>query len=435
VKPSLAVRTSCWCAEHPSAVIALWLVFVAVAELPGLAGGPRLGDGSLSDPDVAANWWPVVAAPIAILLSAPFSRLLLLVSALFISVVTATSAAVLDAVSESASMSPLAGNAALLVVITVAAQHMLFALCRGREAVASGNDASRAARIVASTAGNAALVSGGALAVSLTAVALVGAPGLAPLATAVLVVVLVATVASLSLLPALNAAARPLAPLPSALKVSHLPRFVRPTAIAAGVLTLGTAAVYGAMQVFAPACASCRPLAADLDVCGVTTMLVVLGLATLVAYRRPVVALATVLLNGVAVFAGLGMLALLVDPMPDWAPMVLVVALLVPANHLQVYLLHRLRSETLAGMSRRNTVAHACRRTWSASGGALLVTVVMWLVWGLTERGDVREFALATTVVLVVDTTIVRFLLLPRLAVLGGRTSWWRPVRRPEDVP
>ena len=433
MKASLAVRTSCWCAEHPSAVIALWLVFVAVAELPGLTGTARLGDGSLSDPDVAANWWPVVAAPIAVVVSAPFSRLLLLVSALFISIVTATSAAMLDAVSESAAMSPLAGNAALLVVITVAVQHMLFALCRSREAVASGNDASRAARIVASTAGNAALVSGGALAVSLTAVALVAAPELAPLATAVLVVVLVATVASLSLLPALNdrvlASARPLPPLPSALKVGHLPRFVRPTAIAAGVLTLGTAAVYGSVRVFSPACAGCRPLAADLDVCGVTTLLVVLGLATLAAYRRPVVAVATFLLNGVAVLAGLGMLALLVDPLPGWAPMVLVVALLVPANHLQVYLLHRLRSETLAGMSRRNTVAHARRRAWSASGGALLVTVVMWLVWGLTERGDVREFALATTLVLVVDTTIVRFLLLPRLAVLGGRTSWWRPVK------
>ncbi|MEV6441203.1 MMPL family transporter [Amycolatopsis sp. NPDC051716] len=433
MKASLAVRTSCWCAEHPSAVIALWLVFVALAELPGLTGTARLGDGSLSDPDVAANWWPVVAAPIAVVVSAPFSRLLLLVSALFISIVTATSAAVLDAVSESAAMSPLAGNAALLVVITVAVQHMLFALCRSREAVASGNDASRAARIVASTAGNAALVSGGALAVSLTAVALVAAPELAPLATAVLVVVLVATVASLSLLPALNdrvlASSRPLPPLPSALKVGLLPRFVRPTAIAAGVLTLAVAAVYGSMRVFSPACAGCRPLAADLDVCGVTTMLVVLGLATLVAYRRPVVAVATFLLNGVAVLAGLGMLALLVDPLPGWAPMVLVVALLVPANHLQIYLLHRLRSETLAGMSRRNTVAHACRRAWSASGGALLVTVVMWLVWGLTERGDVREFALATALVLVVDTTIVRFLLLPRLAVLGGRTSWWRPVK------
>ncbi len=434
MKPSLAVRTSCWCAEHPSAVIALWLVFVALAELPGLTGTARLGDGSLSDPDVAANWWPVVAAPIAVVVSAPFSRLLLLVSALFISIVTATSAAVLDAVAESAAMSPLAGTAALLVVITVAVQHLLFALCRSREAVASGNDASRAARIVASTAGNAALVSGGALAVSLTAVALVAAPELAPLATAVLVVVLVATVASLSLLPALNdrvlASSRPLPPLPSALKVGLLPRFVRPTAIAAGLLTLAVAAAYGSMRVLSPACAGCRPLAADLDVCGVTTMLVVLGLATLVAYRRPVVAVATFLLNGVAVLAGLGMLALLVDPLPGWAPMVLVVALLVPANHLQVYLLHRLRSETLAGMSRRNTVAHACRRAWSASGGALLVTVVMWLVWGLTERGDVREFALATTLVLVVDTTIVRFLLLPRLAVLGGRTSWWRrPVK------
>ncbi|WIX90625.1 MMPL family transporter [Amycolatopsis sp. DG1A-15b] len=433
MKPSLAVRTSCWCAEHPIAVIALWLVFVAVAELPGVAGGARLGDGSLSDPDVAANWWPVVAAPIAIVLSVPFSRLLLLVSALFISIVTATSAAVLDAVSESAEMSPLAGNAALLVVITVAVQHMLFAVCRSREAVASGNDASRAARIVASTAGNAALVSGGALAVSLTAVALVAAPGSAPVATAVLVVVPVATLASLSLLPALNdrvlAAARPLPPLPSALKVGHLPRFVRPTAIAAGVLTLGAAAVYGSIRMFSPACAGCRPLAADLDGCAVTSMLVILGLATLVVYRRPVVAVATFLLNGVAVLAGLGLLAVLVDPLPGWAPMVLVVALLVPANHLQVYLLHRLRSETLAGMSRRNTVAHACRRAWSASGGALLVTVVMWLVWGLTERGDVREFALATTLVLVVDTTIVRFLLLPRLAVLGGRTSWWRPVK------
>jgi uncharacterized membrane protein YdfJ with MMPL/SSD domain len=432
VKPSLAVRASCWSAAHPSAVIALWLVFVALVELPGLAGGHRLGDGSLSAPDVAANWWPVLAAPIAVLMSAPFSRVLLLVSALFISVITAASAALLDAVSESVPMSPLTANAALLIVITVAVQHMLFALCRSREALASGNDAARTARIVASTAGHAALVAGGGLAVSLTAVALAGTAGLAPLAAAVLVVVVVATLAALSLLPALNdrvlASARPLPP-PSALKVGPLPRFVRPTAVALGVLTVGVAAAYGSLRVFSAGCASCRPMAEDLDAWGVVTLLVVLGLATLVAYRRPVVALATFLLNGFAALAGLGTLAALVDPMPGWAPMVLVVALLVPANHLQVYLLHRLRSETLAGMSRRNTVTHACRRAWSASGGALLVTVVMWLVWGLTEHGDVREFALATAVVLVVDTTIVRFLLLPRLAVLGGRTNWWRPVK------
>jgi hypothetical protein len=433
VKPSLAVRASCWSAEHPTAVIALWLVFVALAELPGLAGGHRLGDGSLTAPHVAANWWPVLAAPVAVLMSAPFSRVLLLVSALFISVVTAASAALLDAVSESVPMSPLAADAALLIVITVAVQHMLFALCRRREALASGHDASRAARIVASTAGNAALVSGGGLAVSLAAVALAGTAGLAPLAAAVLVVVLVATLAALSLLPALNdrvlASARPLPPQPSAPKIGPLPRFAAPAAVALGVLAVGVAAVYGSLRVFSAGCASCRPLADDLDAWGVVTLLVVLGLATLVAYRRPVVALATFLLNGLAALAGLGTLAVLADPLPGWAPMVLVVALLVPANHLQVYLLHRLRSETLAGMSRRNTVTHACRRAWSASGGALLVTVVMWLVWGLTEGGDVRRFALATAVVLVADTTIVRFLLLPRLAVLGGRTNWWRPVR------
>ncbi|MGW4058302.1 MMPL family transporter [Amycolatopsis sp. NPDC004747] len=438
MKPSLAVRASCWSAGHAGVVIGLWLVFVALAQLPGLTGGHRLGDGSLSDPDVAANWWPVVAAPVAVLMSVPFSRLLLLVSALFISVVTAASAAMLDTVSESVTMSPRTGDAALLVVITVSVQHLLFAFCRRREALAGGNDATRAARIVAGTAGNAALVSGSGVAAALAAVAVAGAAELLPLATAVLVAVLVATVATLSLLPALNdrvlTSSKELPPQPPArLKVGDLPRFTRTTAVAAGVLTLGAAAVYGALRVFAPGCPGCRPLAADLDVGGVTTLLVVLGLATLVAYRRPVVALATFLLNGLAVLAGLGMLALLADPLPGWAPMVLVVVLLVPANHLQVYLLHRLRSETLAGMSRRNTVAHACRRAWSASGGALLVTVAMWLVWGLTESGDVREFALATAVVLVADTLIVRFLLLPRLAVLGGRTNWWR-VRGPKNA-
>ncbi|MET9002263.1 MMPL family transporter [Amycolatopsis sp. NPDC004169] len=438
MKPSLAVRASCWSAGHAGVVIGLWLVFVALAQLPGLSGGHRLGEGSLSDPDVAANWWPVVAAPVAVLLTVPFSRLLLLVSALFTSVVTAASAALLDTVSESVTMAPRTGNAALLVVITVAVQHMLFTFCRRREALASGNDSARAARIVASTAGNAALVSGSGVAAALTAVALAGAADVLPLATAVLVAVLTATVAALSLLPALNdrvlTTPRELPPQPAArLKVSDLPRFVRPTAIAVGVGSLGAAAVYGAVRVFSPGCAACRPLAADLDAGGVTTMLVVLALATLVAYRRPVVALATFLLNGFAVLAGLGMLAVFVDPLPGWAPMVLVVVLLVPANHLQVYLLHRLRSETLAGMSRRNTVAHACRRAWSASGGALLVTVVMWLVWGMTESGDVREFALATAVILVADTLVVRFLLLPRLAVLGGRTNWWR-VRGPKNT-
>ncbi|EOD63487.1 hypothetical protein H480_36703, partial [Amycolatopsis vancoresmycina DSM 44592] len=166
MKPSLAVRASCWSADHAGAVVALWLVFVAVTELPGLAGGHRLGDGSLADPDVAATWWPLVAAPVAVLLSAPFSRLLL-VSALFTTVVTTVSAALLDTVSESVAVVPRTGDAALLVVVTVSVQHMLFAFHRRREALAGGNDAARAARIVASTAGNAALVSGSGVAASL----------------------------------------------------------------------------------------------------------------------------------------------------------------------------------------------------------------------------------------------------------------------------
>ncbi|EOD63781.1 MMPL family transporter, partial [Amycolatopsis vancoresmycina] len=291
---------------------------------------------------------------------------------------------------------------------------------------------------VASTAGNAALVSGSGVAASLAALALAGTAELRPLATAVLVTVLVSAVAALSLLPALNdlvlSAPKPLPRQPpSQWKVGAPPRFVRPAMIAAGVLVLGAAAVHGSLRIFAPGHPGSRPLAEDVDAGGVVVLLLMLGVATLVVYRRPVVALSTLLLNGVAALAGLGMLALLVDPLPGWAPMVLVVVLLVPANHLQVYLLHRLRSETLAGMSRRNTVADACRRAWSASGGALLVTVVMWLVWGLTESGDVREFALATAAILVVDTFVVRFYLLPRLAVLGGRTNWWR-IRGPKDA-
>ncbi|MGV9364220.1 MMPL family transporter, partial [Amycolatopsis sp. NPDC003731] len=256
MKPSLAVRASCWSAGHAGAVIALWLVFVGLAQLPGLTGGHRLGDGSLSDPDVAANWWPVVAAPVAVLLSVPFSRLLLLVSALFTSVVTAASAAMLDTVSESVAMSPLTGNAALLVVITVSVQHMLFTFCRRREALAGGNDTSQAARIVASTAGNAALVSGSGVAAALAAVALAGSANLVPLATAVLVAVLVSTVAALSLLPALNdrVLTSPRELPPPRLSVGDLPRFVRPAAIALGLLSLGAAAVYGSLRVFSPGC-------------------------------------------------------------------------------------------------------------------------------------------------------------------------------------
>jgi len=437
VQHALTVRTARWCAGHSSPVVATWLAFILTAGLSGIGAAHWLAGPSAGGPDLTTSRWPLVALVLGVVLLVLISPTRTPVPTLFTGVVAVASVVLLGAVSTAVPISPLAGDVAVLLVISMSVHHVLFALWRHREALAAGYDAADTAQVVASTAGSAALVTGGTIVLATAVLVPIGGAALVPLATAVLVVVLIATVAALSLLPAMNGrlrhpTRRPPAP-PASLTVSRLPRWVRIATVAASALALGGLAGYGLLRVLGPADPDGVPLLDTTEAVSVTTLLTVPAVAMLVAFRPVVVTLVTVLLNLVSVLAGLGVLAALADPVPGWAPMALVVVLFASTTPFHVYLLHQLRSEALTGMSPRNTIARASRRAWTASGGALVVTCGMWVIWGLTGHGDVRTFGLSTAAVLAVDATLIRLLLLPKLVVLSGRTSWWRRVREPRN--
>lgn len=432
----LIARVGRWCAVHSRRLIAIWLLVVALASLPCLRTDLQLTEiAEQAGLSAVPGQWTLLAMAVPVVLGVLVvlgSPLLMMVSVLFTGTVVATTAGTLVALSTTATLTPLAWTVALLVSALVAVDHVLFACRRHQEAVATGYDTADSAQVVALTAGSTAAVSGSAVALSMAGLALFGDKSLMAVAAATLVAVVISTGASLTLLPALLASVRgsrrQWAEPPVISYPSRLPKGARFATMATAFLAVGGAALFGLWQlVQRETCVNCEPLVDSATLVGLGLLPVAVAAVLLIAFRPVLVALYTAVLTALSVLAALGIVIITMTPVPDWAPMTLLVVLTASATDVHVYLLHQLRGAALQGMSPRNGAAHGMRLGTVAAGGALLVTSGMWLVWGLLTTGDMRAFCLTTAAVLAVDTLLIRLLVLPAAQVaLGGRLNWWR---------
>jgi len=176
---------------------------------------------------------------------------------------------------------------------------------------------------------------------------------------------------------------------------------------------------------------------------------VVLGLIVLItlvllvrAFRSVVLAVKAVALNLLSVAATFGLLVLtwqwgyLSDPvwgisatgaLTEWVPVMVFAFLFGLSLDYEVFILARVREEYDATGSTRRAAVLGVARTGRLVTSAALILFFAFVSLAATPGTEVKIFATALGLGILLDATVVRALLVPALVVLFGRWNWWLP--------
>lgn len=93
----------------------------------------------------------------------------------------------------------------------------------------------------------------------------------------------------------------------------------------------------------------------------------------------------------------------------------------------EVFILARTREEYDASGSTRHAAVHDVARTGRLVTSAALILFFAFVSLAATPGTEVKIFATALGLGILLDATVVRALLVPALVVLFGRWNWWLP--------
>ncbi|MGH3310665.1 MAG: MMPL family transporter [Streptomyces sp.] len=175
-------------------------------------------------------------------------------------------------------------------------------------------------------------------------------------------------------------------------------------------------------------------------------VLVTLALLTR-AFRSLVLAVKAVALNVLSVAATFGLLVLawqqgyLSQPvwgieatgsLTEWVPVMVFAFLFGLSMDYEVFILARIREEYDETGSTREATVRGIARTGRLVTSAALILFLAFASLAATPGTEVKIFASALGLGILLDATLVRALLVPALVVLLGRWNWWlpRPVAR-----
>ncbi|HEX4363316.1 MAG TPA: MMPL family transporter [Solirubrobacteraceae bacterium] len=163
----------------------------------------------------------------------------------------------------------------------------------------------------------------------------------------------------------------------------------------------------------------------------------VTALLLAILLRSIVVALIGVVLNLLAVGATLGLLRLLfqghapllggpgeIDAVAVTAIFGVVFALSIDY---QVFIVSRVREEWLRTGDAAHAVQVGLARTARVVTGAALSMLGVFLAFGLADIASLRQFGVGLAIAIVIDSTLVRLVLLPAVLHLAGDWAWWTP--------
>ncbi|MGO8874277.1 MAG: MMPL family transporter [Acidimicrobiales bacterium] len=159
------------------------------------------------------------------------------------------------------------------------------------------------------------------------------------------------------------------------------------------------------------------------------------------AFRSLLLPLIAVLLNVVSVAAAYGMLVVVfrfglgadllglyrVSQIEGWIPVFLFAVLFGLSMDYQVFLVTRMRESWDSGADSDAAVSHGLERTGRVVSAAALVMVITFSGFVTGRVADLQEFGVGLALGVLLDATVVRFLLLPSLMAALGRWSWWLP--------
>ena len=92
-----------------------------------------------------------------------------------------------------------------------------------------------------------------------------------------------------------------------------------------------------------------------------------------------------------------------------------------------VFILARSREEYDRLGSADEAIVQGLGRTWRLVTSAALILFLAFLALGAAPNTDIKVFATALGVGILLDATVVRALLVPALVSLFSRWSWWLP--------
>jgi len=111
----------------------------------------------------------------------------------------------------------------------------------------------------------------------------------------------------------------------------------------------------------------------------------------------------------------------------NFVPIVLLTLLFSLSTDYEVFLLSRVREETLAGFDNRTAVSRGMVATAPLISGAAFLMVAVFTAFTFTGVLPVQQLGLGMAVAVALDATVVRLVLVPASMLLMGKYNWWLP--------
>jgi RND superfamily putative drug exporter len=126
-----------------------------------------------------------------------------------------------------------------------------------------------------------------------------------------------------------------------------------------------------------------------------------------------------------------------------WVPLFLFVVLFGLSMDYHVFLVSRIREAALMGMTPRHAVEQGITRSAGVITSAAIVMVAVFSIFSTLSFIEFKQIGFGLAIAVLLDTLVVRIVLLPAAMILLGRRAWWPSKRlgnfgstsRPQVVP
>ena len=170
-------------------------------------------------------------------------------------------------------------------------------------------------------------------------------------------------------------------------------------------------------------------------------VLVLCFLLMLVTFRSIVIPIKTVILNLLSVGAGYGLLVLVFQhrfaqgllgfhsngAIASWIPLFMFVMLFGLSMDYHVYILSRVKELVDGGMPTTDAVSTAIKRTASTVTSAAIVMVAVFAIFVTLRTPDIKQMGFGLAAAILIDSTLIRAVLLPAAMTLLGDWNWYLP--------
>jgi uncharacterized membrane protein YdfJ with MMPL/SSD domain len=111
----------------------------------------------------------------------------------------------------------------------------------------------------------------------------------------------------------------------------------------------------------------------------------------------------------------------------SWLPLFLFVVLFGLSMDYHVFILSRVREGVDAGMSTDAALRHGIARTAGVVTSAALVMVGVFSLFGTAGALDLKQAGVGLAAAVLIDSTVIRAVLLPAVMKLLGEHNWYLP--------